>query len=142
MILREIQLGNIRSYVELEPFPCPEGALLFYGGVGSGKSSLLYAIEFALFGLGELKGLDLLRNGAAEGFVSLAFEEEGKNYVVYRKLSRRGTTVSETERAIFEDGERHPYDSVTDMNVSVLAILKLNEKPQPNTSSVIYRYGI
>jgi len=142
MILREIQLGNFRSYVELEPFQFPKGTLLFYGGVGSGKSSLLYAIEFALFGLGELKGPDLLRNGATEGYVSLAFEEDGKNYVVYRKLSRRRTTVSEIERAISEDGEQHPYDSVTDMKVSVLQILKLNEKPQPNTSSVIYRYGI
>ena len=142
MILREIQLGNIRSYVKLEPFQFPEGTLLFYGGVGSGKSSLLYAIEFALFGLGELKGPDLLRNGAAEGFVKLAFEEDGKNYVVYRKLSRKKTTVSETERAVSKDGEQHPYDSVTDMKASVLEILKLNEKPQPNTSSVLYRYGI
>ena len=142
MILREIQLRNIRSYVELEPFQFPKGTLLFYGGVGSGKSSLLYAIEFALFGLGELKGPDLLRNGATEGYVSLAFEEDGKNYVAYRKLSRRRTTVSEIERAISEDGEQHPYDSVTDIKVSVLQILKLNEKPQPNTSSVIYRYGI
>ena len=142
MILKEVQLRNIRSYVELEPFQFPDGTLLFYGGVGSGKSSLLYAIEFALFGLGELKGADLLRNSAAEGFVSLAFEENGKEYIVHRKLRRRGASVSETERAISEDGEQHPYDSVTDMKVSVLEILKLNEKPQPNTSSVIYRYGI
>lgn len=142
MILREMQLKNIRSYVELEPFQFPHGTLLFYGGVGSGKSSLLYAIEFALFGLGELKGQDLLSNSAAEGFVSLAFEESGKEYIVHRKLRRRGASVTETERAISEDGEQHPYDSVTDMKVSVLEILKLNEKPQPNTSSVIYRYGI
>ena len=56
MILKEIQVRNIRSYVELPTFEFPEGTSLFYGGVGSGKSSLLYAIEFALFGLGELKG--------------------------------------------------------------------------------------
>ncbi len=141
MILKEVQLRNIRSYVELGPFQFPEGTLLFYGGVGSGKSSLLYAIEFALFGLGELKGPDLLRNGATEGNISLTFEEDGKEYIVHRKLRRRKDTF-QTEGAISEDGERHPYDSVTEMKSRVLDILKLNEKPQPGTSSVIYRYGI
>jgi exonuclease SbcC len=142
MLLKEIQLKNIRSYVELQPFQFPEGTSLFYGGVGSGKSSLLYAIEFALFGLGELKGPDLLRNSAAEGFVSLAFEEDGKDYVVYRKLHQRKATVSQVEGTISEDGESCHYDSVTEMNLRVLEILKLNEKPRPGTSSVIYRYGI
>ena len=141
MILKKVQLRNIRSYVELEPFQFPEGSLLFYGGVGSGKSSLLYAIEFALFGLGELKGQDLLRNGATEGEVSLAFEEDGKEYIVHRKLCRRGINVSQAEGAISENGELHSY-SVTEMKLRVLELLKLNEKPQPGTSSVIYRYGI
>ncbi len=112
------------------------------GGVGAGKYSLLYAIEFALFGLGELKGPDLLRNGATEGFVSLTFEEDGKEYIVYRKLRWRKATVSQAEGAISEDGEFYRYDSVTEMKSRVLEILKLNEKPQPGTSSVIYRYGI
>jgi len=141
MILKEIQVRNIRSYVELQPFQFPEGTSLFYGGVGSGKSSLLYAIEFALFGLGELKGPDLLRNGTTEGLVSLAFEEDGKDYTVYRKLCQRKATVSQVEGTVLEDGELHPY-SVTQMKLRVLEILKLNEKPQPGTSSVIYRYGI
>lgn len=142
MILKEIELRNIRSYTELQPFQFPEGTSLFYGGVGSGKSSLLYAIEFALFGLGELRGPDLLRNGAIEGFVSFAFEEDGKEYIVRRKLRRRNATVSQVEGAISEDGKLYPYDSVTEMKLRVLEILKLNEKPQPSTSSVIYRYGI
>jgi len=141
MILKRVQLRNIRSYVELKPFQFPDGTLLFYGGVGSGKSSLLYAIEFALFGLGELKGPDLLRNGATEGDVSLAFEEDGKEYIVHRELRRRGTNVSQAEGAISENGELHSY-SVTDMKLRVLELLKLNEKPEPSTSSVIYRYGI
>lgn len=141
MILKEIQVSNIRSYVELPPFEFTEGTSLFYGGVGSGKSSLLYAIEFALFGLGELKGPDLLRNDAAEGLVSLTFEEDGKRYSIYRKLRRKGAAVSQAEGAISEDGVSYPY-AVTEMKLRVLDILKLNEKPQPGTSSIIYRYGI
>lgn len=142
MILKEIQLKNIRSYAELAPFQFPGGTSLFYGDVGSGKSSLLYAIEFTLFGIGELEGSDMLRNGATEGFVSLAFEEDGKNYIVYRKLRRRGTAIRQIEGTISENGELHSYDSITEMKSTILEILKLNEKPQPRTSSVIYRYGI
>jgi len=84
----------------------------------------------------------LLRNGATEGFVSLAFEEDGKNYIVYRKLRRKGTAVRQIEGTISENGELHSYDSITEMKSTILEILKLNEKPQPRTSSVIYRYGI
>ena len=141
MILKEIQVRNIRSYVELPPFEFPEGTSLFYGGVGAGKSSLLYAIEFAIFGLGELKGPDLLRNDATEGLASLTFEEDGKRYSIYRKLRRRGAAVSQVEGAISEDDVSYPY-AVTEMKLRVLDILKLNEKPQPGTSSIIYRYGI
>ena len=142
MILKEIQLGNVRSYMELQPFRFPEGTSLLYGGVGSGKSSLLYAIEFALFGLGELKGADLLRNGATEGFVSLTFQEDGTDYVVHRELHRSKGQVSQSSGIIIENGESHSYDSVTEMKLRVLEILKLNEKPETKTSSVIYRYGI
>ena len=84
----------------------------------------------------------MLRNGATEGFVSLAFEEDGKNYIVYRKLRRKGTAVRQIEGTISENGELHSYDSITEMKSTILEILKLNEKPQPRTSSVIYRYGI
>ncbi len=36
MILKGIQLRNIRSYVELQPFQFTEGTSLFYGG-GRGR---------------------------------------------------------------------------------------------------------
>jgi len=143
MILKELQLQNIRSYTELPPLQFPEGVSLFYGDVASGKSSLLYAIEFALFGLakGELEGQMLLRNEATEGAVSVKFEEGGKEYSAYRKLRRTKRGVNQIEGKITEDGEEHSYD-VSEMKLRILEILKLSEKPQTGTSSVIYRYGI
>ena len=53
----------------------PEGSLLLAGDIGSGKSSVLMAIEYALFGLqpGQ-KGNSLLRNNTQTGEVSLELE--------------------------------------------------------------------
>jgi DNA repair protein SbcC/Rad50 len=65
MRLNAITLHNIRSYEDVT-LRFPEGSLLLSGDIGSGKTSILLAIEFALFGLlkGEVEGTSLLRHGA------------------------------------------------------------------------------
>lgn len=67
MILRKIKLENIRSYENSE-IEFPEDLVLLSGNVGSGKSSILLAIDFALFGIrrGELSGGALLRKGCSK----------------------------------------------------------------------------
>ena len=56
MIIKSISLNNIRSYASPEPILLTTGVTLFEGDVGSGKSTILSAVEFALFGLGEIDG--------------------------------------------------------------------------------------
>ncbi|MEM2914856.1 MAG: AAA family ATPase, partial [Candidatus Bathyarchaeia archaeon] len=55
MILKSLKLENIRSYTN-QIIEFPLGTTLFEGDIGSGKSTILMAIEFALFGLGSEKG--------------------------------------------------------------------------------------
>ena len=50
MILNSLVINNIRSY-DHEEVVFPRGISLFEGDIGSGKSTILMAIEFALFGL-------------------------------------------------------------------------------------------
>ena len=50
MIINKIKLENIRSYLNQE-IELPEGSVLLSGDIGSGKSTILLATEFALFGL-------------------------------------------------------------------------------------------
>ena len=78
MKIKKLTLKNIRSYDEQE-IEFPEGSLLLSGDVGSGKTTILLAIEYALFGLqpGQ-KGSALLRNNADLGEVSLELEISGK----------------------------------------------------------------
>lgn len=95
MILKSLRLHNIRSYAD-EKLDFPEKATLLSGDIGSGKSTILMAVDFALFGLkkGELQGSDILRHGKDEGFVELEFESGGKPVIIKRTL-KRGKSVSQ-----------------------------------------------
>jgi exonuclease SbcC len=140
MILKSIRLENIRSYTN-QTIEFPLGTTLFEGDIGSGKSTILMAIEFALFGLGSEKGSALLRVGAKKGSVTLTFEVEGEEYEVYRCLERKGKGIQQSDGYIkTKEGVLHL--SASELKEKVLEILKFNEPPDPKAQSVIYRYAV
>jgi exonuclease SbcC len=141
MILKKITLTNIRSYTEPTTIEFAKGSSLFEGDIGSGKSTILYGIEFALFGLGDIEGEYLLRNGEKQGSVLLEFEVNGKTFAACRTLVKKGQGVSQGEGYIVEDGEQTEY-GVTEMKARILQILNFNERVQAKTSSLVYRYAI
>ena len=77
----------------------PLGKTLFEGDIGSGKSTILMAIEFALFGLGSEIG-SLLKAGENEGSVSIIFESGGKEYIVQRRLVKKRNAYVQDDRAL------------------------------------------
>ena len=89
MIIKSVQLKNIRSY-EDEKVEFPTGSTLLSGDIGTGKSTILLAIDFAFFGFrkGELSGSDLLRHGKDRGSVSVEFEIEGNSISIERVIKR------------------------------------------------------
>ena len=104
MILKRLKVQNIRSYENFEVL-FNKGSTLLAGDIGSGKTSILLAIEFALFGLqpGQ-KGASLLRNGQDEGFVELEFEVDGNNIIINRNLKRK-KTISQDSSSIEINGK-------------------------------------
>jgi DNA repair protein SbcC/Rad50 len=141
LILKSITLENIRSYRAPTKVDFQMGTTLFEGDVASGKSTILSAIEFALFGLGDLSGSFLLRNGEPAGSVSLTFEVDGREHTVHRSLSRRGDTVRSGEAYIEEMGERQKL-ATGELKEKVLQLLRFNEPVNPKAQSVIYRFAI
>ena len=108
MILKKLKLENIRSYKNQE-IKFPEGSTLLMGDIGSGKTSILLAVEFALFGLQpSQRGSSLLRNNEEYAFVKLEFEIENKNIIIERKLkkSTKNKSIAQTDAAITIDGVR------------------------------------
>lgn len=121
MILKKIILNNIRSY-EKETIDFVQGSTLLSGDIGSGKTSILLGIEFALFGLqpGQ-RGNSLLRNNSKEGGVKIEFEVDGKEVLIERTL-KRGKTVSQDYCAITIGNEKKET-SVTELKNTVLELL-------------------
>lgn len=95
MKIDSILIENIRSHVKTY-IKFSRGFNCLVGGLGAGKSSILYAIDFALFGdpLGRSYEY-LLREGADVGRVALKFIEGRKEYTLWRGLRRRGNRISQ-----------------------------------------------
>ena len=141
MIIKKIEITNIRSYKEKTAIELPMGRILFQGDIGSGKSTILSAIEFALFGLGDIDANHLLRTGESKASVLLEFESGGKSYNVFRSLLRRGNKISQEEGFLDEDGVKKSY-SVGELKSKILKIIGINERTQTKTTSTIYRFAI
>jgi len=105
MRIEIVQLENIRSHVK-STAPFSKGFNCLVGGLGCGKSSILYAIDFAFFGDPLGRSYDyLLREDAESAKVVVQFVQNGKSYKISRGLKRRGKGISQDfdELKFFED---------------------------------------
>jgi exonuclease SbcC len=140
MIIKTLELENIRSYDRLK-LDFPQGTVLFEGGSGSGKSTVLMAVEFALFGLGSLRGGSLLRLGKKHSSVTLTFDVDGQEYTVHRTLERKGKSVHQGSGYIIEPSGKLSLEA-SELKQRILEILRFNEPEDPKAQSWIYRYAV
>ena len=71
-------------------------ATVFVGDNGAGKSSIIDAITFSLFGEHTRKNnKGLIRRGANQGFAKIEFSANGKNYQAIRKIDSKGTLTAQ-----------------------------------------------
>jgi len=140
MIIKKIILKNIRSYVKKE-IDFPEGSILLGGDIGAGKTSVLLAIEYALFGLqpGQ-KASNLLRNNASSGEVYMEFEIEGKLIIVERKLKRSNKNIINNYSSITIDGKKIE-SSVTEVKTIIIDILGYPME-YVKKNNILYRYTV
>ena len=156
MIIQNLKLANIRSYKN-EEIRFPEGNLLLSGDIGSGKSTILLAIEFALFGLrkGSLGGSSLLRHGSKEGSVELKMTIS-KNASVDRNINKE----SSEDKIIIKRGLKRVKDSVLqdagyiiindkkidgtamELRAKILDILGYPKSLLTKSKDLLYRYTV
>ncbi len=96
MIIKKIKLKNIRSYTEQE-IKFPDGTILLSGEIGAGKSTILLAAEFCLFGImkGEISGSSLLRKGCTDGFADLTFSTGEREISIKRTLKKTSNGIAQ-----------------------------------------------
>jgi len=140
MIIKKITLENIRSYTSQE-IEFPKNSILLSGDIGSGKTSILLAIEFALFGLqpGQ-RGSSLLRSGENRGKVTLNFEVEDKEIIVERTLKRKTKTITQDSSAITINGKKEET-SITELKSKILKLI--NYPPEfIKRTNLLFRYTV
>ncbi|MCW4003187.1 MAG: SMC family ATPase [Candidatus Bathyarchaeota archaeon] len=100
MKIEIVQLENIRSHVK-STVPFTRGFNCLVGGLGCGKSSVLYAIDFAFFGDSISRSFEyLLREGADACRVTVQFSQNGNTYKLIRGLKRKGKGISQDFEAL------------------------------------------
>ncbi|MEM3190591.1 MAG: SMC family ATPase [Candidatus Parvarchaeota archaeon] len=143
MIINEISLKNIRSHVESEISFSP-GINVIVGNTGSGKSSILMSIEYALFGKigeGTNEGKMLLRRGENSGRISLVFTENGREIRVMRGLKRVKDAVrnDDSMNSISVDGrEVDLQNRSSDISTFVSKSLSMKSDPLKTFEAVVY----
>ncbi|MBY9014550.1 MAG: hypothetical protein KGD68_02555 [Candidatus Lokiarchaeota archaeon] len=145
MILESIKIGNIRSIKNLD-LTFPRSTMLFYGDIGSGKSSVLKAIEFALFGTltsADLSGDSVLRRGESSASVELTFLLDNDKYVIKRGLSKnKKGNVSQTKGSLTINESETSY-AATDLRRKILETLNYSVTRYERAQKIdLFRYTV
>ncbi len=142
MLIKSVKLENIRSYID-ENIEFPEGSVLLSGDIGSGKSTILLAIEFALFGIRKkyLTGGSLLRNGENKGSVELNLEIEGKDIVIKRILKRGKDRIKQESGYIIIDGIKKQATAV-ELKTKIIELMGYPKELAGQTKNLVYSYTV
>ncbi len=142
MILKSLKLENIRSYNN-QRIDFPAGSILLAGDIGAGKSSVLLAIEFALFGIRRkhLSGEALLRNGKSKGSVLLNFEIEGKDIIIKRELVRKKDSVEQDKGYVVVNGLKKEGTAV-ELKAEIINLLGYPRELLTKSKNLVYRYTV
>ena len=93
-MIKDIKLHNFISHRDTSLL-LEKGITIFVGHNGSGKSSVIDAITFALFGEHTRKSnKNLILRGASSSYVRLIFYVNSREYSAYRQLGSLGQSIS------------------------------------------------
>jgi DNA repair protein SbcC/Rad50 len=142
MKIKSLTLTNIRSYVS-QKIEFPTGSLLLSGNIGSGKTSLLLAIDFVLFGLrrGTLSSNALLRKGQDYGFVELNFEISGKDIVIRRNLKKGSSGIIQGAGFFVLNGCKEELSPI-ELKQKVLELFNYPRESLTKSKGLIYNYTV
>jgi len=109
ILLHSLKLENFLSYKK-EIIEFPKDAQIDINGIsGSGKSSIVDAIIWVLFGRGRSENRNLVKAGAKSCTVTLDLFEDKTNYRIERSVTKEGKQSIEISTSV-DDGEYKPIE--------------------------------
>ncbi len=143
MQIKRIILENIRSYIH-EQIEFPLGSVLLHGHVGSGKSTILYALDFALFGIQRSEGVQgdaLLRSGAEKGSVEVHFVVDQKDIIIKRTI-RLGAKSAVQESGFLTLNGTKKEGTALELKQAILELLAYPQDLLTKSKGLLYRYTV
>ena len=114
-MIKSIELVDFLSHSDTK-LELDNSTTVFVGHNGAGKSSIIDAITFALFGKHTRKNnKSLIRRGANQGFAKIEFSANGKNYQALRKINSKGELIAQFSENVngklitIAEGERKQF---------------------------------
>jgi len=128
-MITSIELGDFLSH-EKTTIDLEDGVTIFVGKNGAGKSSIIDAITFSLFGKHTRKSnKGLIRRGNNQGFAKIKFSIKDKQYEAERKIDSKGSLsaalfeVINNNRIQIAAGERKQFgESMTEQVEKVIGM--------------------
>jgi exonuclease SbcC len=138
MIPIRLRLSGFTSYNEAEPAEVDFTMLdlaCISGSNGSGKSSLLDGITYALYGEARKRDESLINNASNRAEIVFDFEYEGQTYRVIRSLARgKGSQVHFMVQNASKDWKVLTERTVTETNAAIARTLRLDYETFVNAS--------
>ncbi len=141
MLLKKLTMQNIRSYENLT-IEFPKGSVLLAGDIGSGKTSILLGLQFALFGLqpGQ-KGTSILRHGKDAAYAKLELNIDDKTIIIERTIKQSSSGgITQDSNTITIDSKREEL-STSEMKDKVINLLNY-PKEFIKKSNLLYKFTV
>lgn len=105
-MINSIEMGNFLSHSDTK-LDFDDGVTVFVGHNGAGKSSIIDAITFALFGQHTRKSnKSLIKRGTNQAYSKVNFSVNGITYLAERKIDNKGTLSAQFSE--YNDGKFIP----------------------------------
>jgi exonuclease SbcC len=92
MKILSLRMENVRSHKE-SFIEFSDKITVVWGKTGSGKSTILMAIYYALFGSSDLSNAEIMRRGAKKMVIELKILQSGNEYEIVRGLKRVNDSI-------------------------------------------------
>lgn len=146
-MITSIELGNFISHSETR-LNFEDGVTVFVGHNGAGKSSIIDAITFGLFGEHTRKSnKSLIRRGTSQAYVKVRFSAKNRKYEVTRKIDAKGTLAAQFveilgdqelvkaagERRQFGESTTHEIETTLGLDFQKLKIASIVQQGELNS---------
>ncbi len=135
MRFERIRLSNFKCYEDAD-LTLDSGITVIHGLNGSGKSSLLEACFFALYGARALDRTleDIVTIGAEDAEVELWFQHAGGDYHVHRRIRATGDTA-QTAKCVLETPQT-TFDGARDVRDHIVGLFRMDAEAFVNCAYV------